>query len=200
MTDQAGSAAWSYDSMGRPLSVQRTTNGVTKSSLYTYNLDSSPYQMTYPGQSPVTYTQGGTGRPLQLVSAGSVYISANAHYAPNGELCYRQDDWDGSWTTTKTFNNRFQPLTIQSVQQFSGAAPPVCGVSQIYSGGCCTSVLDLKYSFTDATGHNNGNVIQILNNLNWERDQSFTYDSLNRLATAEPSPPTNPPIKAIIPC
>jgi len=188
MTDQAGSEAWSYDPMGRPLTVKRTTNGLTESFVYSYNLDGSPYQLTYPGQSsPVTYTPGGAGRQLQLVSGGGTYISANAHYAPNGDLCYRQDDWDGSWTTTKTFNNRFQPATIQSVQQFSGTPPPVCGISQIYSGGCCSSVLDLSYSFTDASGHNNGNVQRISNNLNSQRTELFSYDTLNRLSTAETS-------------
>jgi RHS repeat-associated protein len=135
----------------------------------------------------VTYTPGGAGRQLQLVSGGGTYISANAHYAPNGDLCYRQDDWDGSWTTTKTFNNRLQPATIQSVQQFSGTPPPVCGISQIYSGGCCSSVLDLSYSFTDASGHNNGNVQRISNNLNSQRTELFSYDTLNRLSTAETS-------------
>jgi RHS repeat-associated protein len=186
MCDGAGAASWSHDTMARPLTVARTTNSVTMSFLYTYNFDGSPYQMTYPGQSsPLTYTQGGASRPLQLVSGGGTYITANAHYAPNGNLCYRQDDWDGSWTTTKTFNNRFQPITIQSVQMFSGTPPPVCGISPIYSGGCCSSKLDLKYSFTDATGHNNGNVVEIYNNLNMERTQLFSYDSLNRLSTAE---------------
>ena len=62
--------------------------------------------------------------------------------------------------------------------------PPVCGISPIYSGGCCTSVLDLSYSFTNASGQNNGNVQRINNNLNMERTQLFTYDSLNRLSTA----------------
>jgi RHS repeat-associated protein len=142
--------------------------------------------MTYPGQSSsLTYTQGGAGRPLQLLTGGGTYISANAHYAPNGDLCYRQDDWDGSWTTTKTFNNRFQVVTIQSVQQFSGSAPPQCGTSVIYSGGCCTSVLDLSYIFTSSSGQNDGDVLQINNNLNMERTELFSYDSLNRLSTAE---------------
>jgi RHS repeat-associated protein len=111
------------------------------------------------------------------------WLKATVEY--EGDMkAYRQDDWDGSWTTTKTFNNRLQPVTIQSIQEFSGTPPPVCGVSAIYSSGCCYSKLDLSYSFTDASGHNNGNVVSILNNLNWERDEFFSYDSLNRLSTA----------------
>src|SRR6476661_9088809 len=48
-----------------------------------------------------------------------------------------------------------------------------------------TDALDLTYSYTDAAGHNNGSVLSIYNNLDMERTQLFTYDSLNRLATAE---------------
>src|SRR5579872_1530120 len=45
--------------------------------------------------------------------------------------------------------------------------------------------VNLTYSYTDASGRNNGNVQRINNNLDMERTQLFSYDSLNRLATAE---------------
>lgn len=43
----------------------------------------------------------------------------------------------------------------------------------------------VTYSYTDASGHNNGNVQRMNNDLNMEITQLYTYDSLNRLATAE---------------
>src|SRR6267378_777046 len=46
MTDTAGSESWAYDKMGRPLTDHRTTNSVTKNTLYTYNLDGSPATLT----------------------------------------------------------------------------------------------------------------------------------------------------------
>lgn len=45
-------------------------------------------------------------------------------------------------------------------------------------------MLSLSYDFQLGVA-NNGNVAAIVNNVNPERSQSFTYDSLNRLATAE---------------
>lgn len=45
------------------------------------------------------------------------------------------------------------------------------------------NVLDLKYSFNLGSG-DNGNVVAITNNRDNTRSESFTYDSLNRLATA----------------
>ena len=39
MCDAAGAEAWSYDAIGRTLTDRRTTNGVTKTTSYTYNLE-----------------------------------------------------------------------------------------------------------------------------------------------------------------
>jgi len=43
----------------------------------------------------------------------------------------------------------------------------------------------LTYNFVDANSHNNGNVISISNYYDSTRSQQFTYDQLNRIATAE---------------
>ena len=90
--------------------------------------------------------------------------------------------------TTSTFNNRQQPATIHAVQNFNGTDPPVCAVAPVYPGNTGSSEysqVDLTYSYVDASGHNNGNVASITNNLVSGRSQNFTYDSLNRLATAQ---------------
>ncbi|HLK04442.1 MAG TPA: RHS repeat-associated core domain-containing protein, partial [Candidatus Acidoferrum sp.] len=65
------------------------------------------------------------------------------------------------------------------------ATPPgICQIGPIQSGGTATTSQDMSYTFTDASGHNNGNVVTIANNLDMDRTQSFTYDSLNRLSSA----------------
>jgi len=48
LTDQAGSAGYSYDVLGRLSSETRTINGVTKNLSYSYNLDGSLASVTYP--------------------------------------------------------------------------------------------------------------------------------------------------------
>jgi hypothetical protein len=50
----------------------------------------------------------------------------------------------------------------------------------MYQGGIQSNFVDLSYN-----GHNNGNVATITNNLMPERTQNFTYDFLNRIATAQ---------------
>jgi hypothetical protein len=48
------------------------------------------------------------------------------------------------------------------------------------------NILDFTYNFVDGSAHNNGNVAAITNNRYASaRSQSFTYDALNRLATAK---------------
>jgi YD repeat-containing protein len=89
MADQAGSEAWSYDSMGRPLTDQRTTSGVTKAIPYTYNLDGSLASITYRqdhNPEPINYTPGGAGRPISAGNS-SFGLAYYVHYAPNGSLC-----------------------------------------------------------------------------------------------------------------
>lgn len=53
-------------------------------------------------------------------------------------------------------------------------------------------IMDFSYNFVDASSHNNGNVQTIANNGDWHRWQSFTYDSLNRIATAQTNADNQP--------
>src|SRR5271165_761374 len=52
--------------------------------------------------------------------------------------------------------------------------------------------MDFTYNFVDASSHNNGNVQKISNNIDWHRTQSFTYDSLNRISTAQTNADNQP--------
>lgn len=104
MTDQAGSEAWSYDSMGRIATDRRTTNNVSYVFPYTYHLDGS-----LASDLSSTYTQGGAGRYTGAMVGNWFAAAFNVHYAPNGSLCFMQNAW-GYWIHNYTFNNRFQPL------------------------------------------------------------------------------------------
>ena len=53
-------------------------------------------------------------------------------------------------------------------------------------------IMDFSYNFIDSSGHNNGNVQIITNNQDWHRTQSFTYDSLNRISTAQTNATNKP--------
>jgi RHS repeat-associated protein len=183
MTDAAGAEAWSYDAMGRPLTDQRTTNGVTKLTVYTYNLDGSMATLTYPSSHAITYTlqSSGTntaGRLLSAVdTANSINYATAASYAPGGGLLSLTNG--ASLLSSLYYNSRFQPCRISA--KFSGTAPTSCTDSANIG-----NVLDFAYNFSLGAS-DNGNVTGVTNNRDNTRSQSFTYDSLNRILTAKTS-------------
>lgn len=191
MTDAAGAEAWSYDPMGRVADDLRTTSGISKRFAYAYNLDGSLGTLTYPSSyagdgwpthnTPIGYVQGGAGRPLSGPN-----VSA-AHYAPNGAICSYTWNWNATYWHNYSFNNRFQPVQIHVTNNQAPATAPTPCVPP--TPGSVKANLDLTYSFVDANSHNNGNIALETINDNWytdtSRSQTFTYDSLNRLATAQ---------------
>jgi hypothetical protein len=165
--------------MGRTGASQRATNSVTKTFSYGYNYDGSLASLTYPSGRQITYLPGGAGRPLNAVDSGSGinYVTA-AHYAPSGALSALQNG--ASLSSTFLYNSRLQPCWIYAT---TGTPLPT---NTLCSGTAATgNVLDLKYNFNLGTA-DNGNVMGITNtrDASHYRDQSFTYDSLNRIATA----------------
>ncbi|MBI1748487.1 MAG: RHS repeat protein, partial [Acidobacteria bacterium] len=171
MCDAAGSASWSYDSMGRALTEKRLLNStVTNTVGYTYNFDGSLKTLTYPSGRTVTYTPGGAGGPLEAKdTANSINYVKSATYAPPGNLTGMTNGLTGSFNgiiTTNTYNSRLQPITLSAATTGSGGQ----------------TVLSLGYDFH--LGSDNGNVFQIVNNRDNNRTQNFTYDALNRIGSA----------------
>jgi RHS repeat-associated protein len=188
MTDLAGSESWAYDTMGRTVVQSRTTNSITKTTSYTYNLDSSVATLTYPSGRVVTYTPDTGGRPSSVMdNTTSVYyatgncpngVSGNgACYASQGAVA--QVQYGASLVSTHIYNDRLQPCWMYSTT----------GTALAWSTTLCTgtatagNMLDLKYNFN--LGSDNGNPISITNNRVSDRSQTFSYDQLNRIATAQ---------------
>jgi RHS repeat-associated protein len=179
MTDPGGSESWSYDSMGRPIADQRTTNSIAKSTTYAYNYDGTIWKLTYPGGFTVTYTYNAAGQASSVVDTANniTYATAGA-YNPPGALTALTLGPAGSFAginLNNSYNNRLQPAEMKATST-AGTA------------------LDLTYCFRNwvsnacqTTGGNNGNVNGITNNLSGTRTQSFAYDHLNRVATASSS-------------
>ncbi|HWZ99533.1 MAG TPA: RHS repeat-associated core domain-containing protein [Candidatus Dormibacteraeota bacterium] len=181
MCDAAGSEAWSFDSMGRVAADARTTNGLSNTFSYTYNLDGSPLSEVHPINTlTINSVQGGAGRLVSETSSDANY-AYNVHYTASGALCYMNSGWGQTFTHVWTFNNRLQPARIQLYGTGHGPTNSVCPAASTDA----TVALDLGYTYLDASGHNNGNVVTITNTPAYNRSQTFTYDSLNRLATAQ---------------
>jgi RHS repeat-associated protein len=155
-----GHTRWAYDAMGRVLREHRTIGSVTKDTTYTYNLDGSLATLTYPSGRLVTYTPSAVGRPLSAAdTTHSVTYVNSAHYAPQGDLSSAQ----------------FGTAPINYSVSFDSRLRP----SQIYAHAAADFLkLDLSYFA-------NNNVQTVTNDLTSGRTLNLTYDSLNRLSTAQ---------------
>jgi RHS repeat-associated protein len=189
MCDGAGSESWSYDSMGRTLVDQRTTNGTTKSTTFTYNLDGSATTLAYPGGDTITYTEDSAGRPsvAQDVVNNITYASGScasgvstngACYSPFGAPTQFQNG--SSIVSTFLYNKRLQPCWIYATTGTPLATSTACTAVESTVG----NVIDMQYNFGLGSG-DNGNVLGINNNRVPTRGQTYTYDQLNRVATAQ---------------
>jgi RHS repeat-associated protein len=182
MSDGSGQTAWSYDAVGNALAVSKKINGQTKTMSYTYNLDGSIATIQYPGGRTIIYATSNAQRSTSAKdNSNSINYALSAHYAPQGALASVQDG--SSLISTFFYNNRLELCRI-SVKN-TGTAPTSCA-NTTYG-----NVLDLTYSYGQSSYYgsgsnfNNGNIASLTNNLNNNRTQTYTYDPLNRLLTAQ---------------
>ena len=190
MTDAGGTEYFAYDPMGRETVEQRTTNGVTKTTSYSYNLDGSLATLTYPTGRTITYTPDSAGRPsiAKDVANGITYASGScangnggtgACYDPGGAMAQMQ--YGPNLVETMVYNTRLQPCWLYSTTGTALAWQPTS--TNCNSSAAAGTILDLKYSFNLGAG-DNGNVIGIANDRDTTRSQTFLYDTLNRLVGA----------------
>jgi RHS repeat-associated protein len=142
---------------------------ISKNLSYSYNLDGSLKTLTYPSGAVVTYAPDSAGRVLSAVDSGSgINYVTGATYGPDSAVTGFVSGNSGSFagiTNSFAYNKRLQPLTM------SATAPS----QTVYSIG---------YDFHFGAG-NNGNVFGITNYKDQNRNQTFTYDALNRLTSAQ---------------
>jgi RHS repeat-associated protein len=165
MSDGSGQTAWSYNTMGRIVTEQRTIGSVTKTISYTYNLNGSLASITYPSGRVLSYTYGNDGRAVSVVdSANNINYATGATYAPQGRLAsvvYGQVSGGfAGITRSNSYNNRLLP-TLLSASSSNGAA------------------LSLSYTYFA-----NRNVNVETNGRDTGRSVTYTYDALDRVSTA----------------
>jgi RHS repeat-associated protein len=178
MSDGSGSTAWAYDAVGNILRESRTINSVNKTITYTYNLDGTIASIVYPGGRTLTYTPGNAERNTAAQDNGSsINYATSGHYTPYGAIASVQNG--ANLVLTFFPNNRLQPCRVSVMS--SGTAPAAC--ADFSNTG---NVLDLSFSYSQG-GYNNGNTATLTNNITSGRTQTYTYDPLNRLLTAQSS-------------
>jgi RHS repeat-associated protein len=176
----SGSASWSHDQMGRVLIDKRFIGSVSSAQTvtYTYNADGSTHTVATPDGKTVTYVVGAAGRPQSAVdNSGNNYVTS-ATYAPPGEL---QTLTNGaSIHGALAYNPRLQPM-----QMFYGTnTPPAITSMTAACPSLVGNIMNKTYSFSLGAG-DNGNVVSIANCRDTTRTQSFTYDALNRIESAQ---------------
>jgi len=176
-----GQRVFSYDAAGRIVDQWEclpsncgVSNYHTKVS---YDLAGNIAQVTYPSGRTVTTTNNNAMNATQvaLTAAGGQSLNylyaGSAHYGPSGALssviinAYPLGNNTNALTESYSYNNRFQMID-------ASIASSVLTASHV------------SYSYLDASGNNNGNVSAITDMLSSSRNQSFSYDQLNRLSNA----------------
>jgi RHS repeat-associated protein len=164
-----------YDPLGRPLDYNQQTGGSSYAMHRTYNRAGLVTSETYPSLKVIQTEYDSAGRIAGVSRSGSYYAGAQAsdatnrvHYSPAGGVD-KMKLGNGLWEHTD-FNSRLQPLLIGL-----GTGPTLTG--------------SLKVEYDYGTTGNNGNLLSqkitaptaggtlLLS-------QSYTYDKLNRLLTA----------------
>jgi RHS repeat-associated protein len=167
---------FNYDAVGRVIKQTEclpsncgTSNTFTTTA--TYDRAGKVATITYPSTRQVTYAYTNANRlasatETSMYGLGESYTYATGlRYAPTGALNSGTLDGAAAVTESYSYNNRLEPVSQQV-------------------GNTTTTFMNHSLSYVDGNGHNNGDVISVADNLNPARTQSFTYDPLNRLATA----------------
>ena len=156
LTDQAGTASYTYDILGRLTTETRTLTGANNATIpktlsYEYNLDGSLYKLHYPSGNVVTYEPGAAGSTLSAKDTGNaINYATSATYGPDSALTGFISGYGTSFagiTNAFSYNKRLQPVNM------SANSP-----SQ--------TVFSIGYDFhlgNGTTGADNGNVFGITN-------------------------------------
>lgn len=163
-----------YDAMGRVTGSTQNTDSQSYSMSYGYNLAGALTTETYPSGRVVITSYDNAGRLSQVTGQTgetSKTYASQISYSSHGaisDLKLGNDLWEHS-----TFNSRLQPTEI--------------GLGTAQSG-----VDRLKLNYAYGTADNNGNVqsqtitVPTIGSVTgYAVTQSYTYDSLNRLKSAE---------------
>ena len=182
MTDGSGSTSWTYDSRGRMTQETKTITGSgTFVTQWGYNSADLLTTMTYPANNSSGTGETVTFTYLNQMMLDTVYKDANTYYVNNTDY-----DSAGRVDVRDLGGPSGSPVMRVDYTYFNWTDVNGQGrLKQITSGimSDTDSLQDLRYTY-DA----NGNVLTIQDYLAGSpQTQTFTYDDLDRLSTAQAS-------------
>src|SRR5262249_42558064 len=135
----------------------------------------------YPSTATVAYVYDSAGRALSAVDTGNnINYVTSATYGPDNSLIGFISGQAGAFagiTNKLQYNQRLQLCRITALTP--GTLPTSC-TDPNHTG----NVLDLGYNLNLGLA-DNGNVLSTTNYKDSTRSQTFTYDALNRLTSAQ---------------
>ncbi len=154
--------------MGRVAATRKTLNSITKQANFTYNLDGTVNTLQDFGGTTLTYSYTPVGLQKGVTDgAGNTYASSGVYDAAGQltALTHQLTSSSAILQRTLGYDSLLQPNTIVAKS----------GTTNIQS-------LTLGYG---TSGQNNGNIATIANGMDTShgRDQTYTYDTLNRVYT-----------------
>jgi RHS repeat-associated protein len=186
MCDGVGSAAWSYDPMGRTFREQHTIHGITKQITYLRLQDGEVYSLDYPDGKSVSFSPYGNG--LTDGVEDDIFSFQGSHdFAPNGSLYavdYGPATNASAASQTFYYNKRFQSAEMYLFDTADLVAS-YCYDFHV-AGGQTIGDVNQFCTFSATSPGDNGNLYQSMNNLDatGNRTANYSYDSLNRLQQA----------------
>ncbi|MBZ5489706.1 MAG: hypothetical protein LAO76_02095 [Acidobacteriia bacterium] len=162
----------SYDPMGHITKRTQCNPGVTACQTFTaaYNTVGDITSITYPVNNfTVSYSYDSAARLTSATdSNGVIYAQSPSFWAIGAIKEFASPNFNNNKFHVD-LNNRLEPVEI-----WAGA------------GQGASALFDKQYSYTPSpqTHTNNGNILTISNVTDSSRSQVFTYDALNRLASA----------------
>lgn len=166
VVDPSGTTKFFYNNMGRTSKTDKIVDATTYTTQTTYDLAGRVETVTYPDTSIITYTYNGP--LLSQVKEGATVHAAYAGFSALGQA--GSVTYVNGVVTTYTYSN-----------SANGTCPSnnfrIC--TTVTTKGAST-YQNLRYSY-DA----GGNITAITDNLNAANNQTFTYDGIDRLVTAQ---------------
>jgi len=158
VTDSSGTTDYTYDERGNLLTESKLISGMSYLMSYSYNLDNTLSSITYPSGRVAEYFYNSISQINQVTttySGNTDIVAANINYLPFGPVL--NFTLGNGLAITNTYDQDYRITDILS-----------------------PAIMDLGMTYDAAN-----NISVITDGLDNTRDQSFTYDSLDRLTDAD---------------
>jgi RHS repeat-associated protein len=141
-----------------------------------YDAAGAMTSLTYPDGRKVTSSYSAAGRMTGVTLASFAGTSVNATYytVPQGGSPLNWGYWPTGAMNRGTYGNGVIETTGYNNRSQITSIIDAKGASTLFSK---------TYSYADASGYNNGNILSIGDALSSTRNQTFSYDPLNRILT-----------------